>query len=591
MNGSGFDWLNSYQKGNGTQSPLAPSVSFGGGDQVNHQSQSLSPLQQHQVQSHQAQAPPHQSQHQFTHQEQPQQLEPHQTQLSHLALPEFMFKNASAEQLNQQPLSSRTFLNNYNDHFPHKTNSADNLGINTVSEDYLSIPLSLTAQELTLQESKTYMRWYLDILARTNSRTITMQDVFQFLNNFRIPFAIRDKIQRIFQKIAYLINIGEFFALLRLISHTLNGLEPQRLLIKLEAPVPTPPSILSKKRQNEDEVSTPEIEEDTDSQLDIDGFTQFILTGERPNEIPKKKRSKKLKLVKFSDQLVTDEEYRMRAEEVDYTSLTMDELLKLRGSGNDRLPDEQEHEFDEPELLQPNMTGPVQIAQLHGDIPDLAPLRPNVTGPADMARLFVPDQFNQQMLQESLDTPKISLQSFTSQMTGNTQENTIQNSRATNNDGNRPLPPPPVPNTRRSRSVSSPSPRINSPSFGMDSPALPPRSAGSPLGSRAPSNSLSSALPNGAFSPSGTLSPTRTFSPNGSFTNGVLNANGLRVPPPPPPLRRRNASLTGQAPPLPPKVMVNSPYGNSNDSTTNILDDLKALQEEVDKIRDMTGGF
>jgi hypothetical protein len=37
----------------------------------------------------------------------------------------------------------------------------------------------------------------------------------------------------------------------------------------------------------------------------------------------------------------------------------------------------------------------------------------------------------------------------------------------------------------------------------------------------------------------------------------------------------------------------NQIYGNSetNGSTTDILDDLKQLQAEVDRIRDMTGGF
>ena len=57
-------------------------------------------------------------------------------------------------------------------------NSYDNISLLRDLED--GIPLSLTAQELTLQESKTYMRWYSDILARTNSRTISIHDVYNF---------------------------------------------------------------------------------------------------------------------------------------------------------------------------------------------------------------------------------------------------------------------------------------------------------------------------------------------------------------------------------------------------------------------------
>jgi hypothetical protein len=109
---------------------------------------------------------------------------------------------------------------------------------------------------------------------------------------------------------------------------------------------------------------------------------------------------------------------------------------------------------------------------------------------------------------------------------------------------------------------------------------------------------------------------------------GNVSSNNSKVPPPPPPSRRRQSSAaSNHVPPLPPKIEVdpyssqsnssymnnfppidnfntqnqyaeiepsgNGIYGNktSNDSTANILDDLKALQEEVDKIRNMTGGF
>lgn len=678
---------------------------------------------------------------------------------------------------NLHPKANYFYGNSSADHLPvHLQISASENGSNgnlsngknsvvsSGGDDDLSIPLSLTAQELTLDESKTYMRWYSDILARTNSRTITMSDVFHFLNNFKISNAVKDQLNRIFHKILSSINIGEFFALLRLVSHTLNGLTPSRKLIKVQAPVPTPPSILSKKRQNDDNdddynndydnennnsnLDTPSSSQisnnesnlsinGTDGQkpLDLDSFTQFMLTGQRPGDVvaPKKKRSKKLKSVKFSDQVVTDIHSidaksptpSPDTQQLDY-SLPMDQLmrrlsqtntnLRVPPQGNYRVasPDEEEkeilkdmesqinhfqhlnsvdtasingvpsqihvHRHHQPNdqetnnhdlFLRPNMTGPAQMSQMFTPSPpsleeqekqtylkpnmtgpaqmlqyynsshnqpnidsindnneEPTPIRPNVTGPIDMAKIFSPSY------EPVAATPEVSLLSFSEQMTGLTLNNTLMNSRTDNaspmrKNGDRPLPPPPVPSTRRSRSVSLPtltvSPPLEEPRLSVPRPPVPPRS---------PSNSTYNRP----------LSPLSYEKPG---------------PPPPPPVRRRGASTSGttsvptsfsgpsgpsassgtlsmpssisgpSAPALPPKVAIgeeanshsnnpytnninnsnnpysptksnnpysspnpSNPYNNSNNgSTANILDDLKALQEEVDRIRDMTGGF
>lgn len=87
-------------------------------------------------------------------------------------------------------------------------NSYDNIAALKYSDQ--SIPLSLTAQDLTLQESKTYMRWYSDILARTSSRTVTINDVYNFLNNFKIPQDAKEKINKIFLKYYRLSILGSF---------------------------------------------------------------------------------------------------------------------------------------------------------------------------------------------------------------------------------------------------------------------------------------------------------------------------------------------------------------------------------------------
>ncbi|GBL49469.1 hypothetical_protein [Candidozyma auris] len=565
-----------------------------------------------------------------------------------LAPPPVSFGFTSNTDLQKPPQDNRAYI--------FANASADNLGRNDTSQSDDSISLSLTAQDLTLEESKTYMRWYSDILARTNSRTISMNDVYQFLSNFKLSQQAQEKINRIFSKILHSINIGEFFALLRVVSHTLKGEEPSRRLIKISTSVPTPPSILLKKRQNDDhddEQREPEPlpVESPSKPLDLDSFTQFMLTGERPDEKLPKKRSKKLKSVKFSDQIVTDihdpaSEKQQNADppgsgDLDY-SLPMNQLLsrlnasKAGPSGNSsslqvpssvpgpiRSPDPEEKQIlkdmepqinhfqnlnsvdtmsvggvpanihlgnpefyspspregsssPQPQLLKPNMTGPAQMAQLigtpsQGDAQP-APLRSNLTGPADMARFLPPDQNGEA-------TPRLSLQSFTSQMTGDTLANTANNARIANDKS--PPPPPPRVAARRARSASQPNYIQND---HTNSTQQMEYSNGDSFTSepfqRYRSSSLSPAL-NGP--------PIPPRSPLGSSRPG---------PPPPPPSRRRgmsNATSNQQdeaKPPLPPKVPQQF-YQNSegSSSTADILDDLKALQEEVDKIRNMAGGF
>lgn len=503
--------------------------------------------------------------------------------------------------------------------------SADHLpepSVNSSLTDLESIPLSLTAQDLSLEELKTYMRWYSDILARTNRRTITLADVYQFLGNFRLLPSIKESISAVFMKLKYLVNIGEFFAILRVVAHTLNGHKPARHLIREKTSVPVPPLILSKKRMNEESEElhkpAPELAEPA-APLDLDLFTQFMLTGERPGE-QKKKRSKKAKSVKFSDQIVTDVHVELPDSSVDTPIdylLPMNQLLeKIQALGSapqqngllqflslpgnrapphPSSPDPEERQILEdmaqdmnhfrnlnsvdtmliggvpanihvahgefllprpllPAMLQPNMTGPAQMRQMefsghHGDNVNSAlpaPLRPNITGPADMARLFSPPP--------NAEPPRISLQLFSDQFTAETADNTAANGALLLLLQDKQLPPPPVPATRRVRSLLTP----NSVQFlpngeimrtsGTSTPPLPPKS---PLGSS-------------------------------------------RLPPPPPPPSRRRGNSTASPSPVPayaPSLAGFYENSEASSSTANILDDLKALQEEVDKIRHMTGGF
>ncbi|CCH45304.1 hypothetical protein BN7_4886 [Wickerhamomyces ciferrii] len=224
---------------------------------------------------------------------------------------------------------------------PSQSKSEDVLSKPTYIEDDedLAVPLSLTIEQLTKDEAKTYLRWYNDIVVRKNTKLIRLSDVFNFLNNFNILDQNRSILEKIFRSCTSL-NIGEFFALLRLISHTILGTGiPSRKLIKVPAPIPKPKSILSKKRMNDLENG----DDDNDnefmnkltsntgsdaSKFDLDSFTQFILTGERPEERQKKKKKNGLsKRVKFSDE-VSVEPSAEAAEPVNFDlTLPMDQLL------------------------------------------------------------------------------------------------------------------------------------------------------------------------------------------------------------------------------------------------------------------------
>lgn len=368
-----------------------------------------------------------------------------------------------------------------------------------------SVPLSLTAADLSLEESKTYMRWYLDILARTNQRTVLMADVHLFLGNFRLSGEAQEQINRIFSKILQLINIGEFFAVLRVVAHTLQGRLPERLLIRVPAPVPAPPSILLKKRQSDD-----------DEKLDLESFTEFMLTGLRPDR-------KKPKLVKFSDEVAKIVE---APQPLDY-SLPMDQLL-----GRMALPDPEEREiladvqtdtFQNLHSVDTMLVDGVSN-NIHFGAASPQPLRPNVTGPADMRRV----------------APGLASLLLLGQVSQATAANTLLNARA------RPEPPA----GRRVRlQLLQLTPTMGNPPY-LPLPLPLPMPLSMPLSAATPPEAL------GAPGPSG----------------------------PPPPPRRRGSSLASDTrPPLPPKIEI--------EGTTNILDDLKALQAEVDKIRDMTGGF
>lgn len=324
-------------------------------------------------------------------------------------------------------------------------------------EDDDSIPLSLTADELTKEEAKTYLRWYDYIESHKRRQTgmsvkVTLDDVFLFLHHFGISDAVKRKLMAMFARWAMSLSIGQFFALLRLISHALRGDPILRISIKRVSPIPKPLPIMARgKRQEGDDETTSGEESDRSSvssaedgadgatgakKLDLDSFTQFILTGEKPPDSSKgglhrsrdkkKMRKKKKngganegnsrKRVKFSDQVVCDDapEYDrgqdLAAEQPNEATalspldfqLPMGALLKKleqqrtgealsqqQGQAHDNLPNKADgkdvplpdNKFQNVQIDSVSVGGvPRSFANVIG--PNLQPLAPNLTGSA-----------------------------------------------------------------------------------------------------------------------------------------------------------------------------------------------------------------
>lgn len=110
----------------------------------------------------------------------------------------------------------------------------------------LKIPLTVSKAQLNIEERRTYLRWYRDLRSRVGSRNITLDDIFNFLSNFNVQEAIKERIGQIFRTCRYSINIEQFCAVLRVVSQAIRyNVLPTRRMILEKAPVLRPKSILS----------------------------------------------------------------------------------------------------------------------------------------------------------------------------------------------------------------------------------------------------------------------------------------------------------------------------------------------------------
>lgn len=285
----------------------------------------------------------------------------------------------------------------------------------------LRVPLSLSRSQLTKEEVRTYLRWYNFITSRTHSKLVKLIEVFKFLANFRLSHDLKTRIEAIFRTCKNALNIGQFFAVLRLISKALiENVIPNRRMILDKAPIPTPRPILTSGDRHE---VYEEVDEEPDSngqKVDFDSFASLLLTGKSvqkrirrriPDSADKNKRVRFSEHVTFQEPPSEDGEENGSHEVSDDEeadgkmdlSLPMDQLLKRMAKRKEKntalvssMPNEQQETEEEREVLEDMKDSLSHFKQIQsvdlasmptirvsGNEPEMQPLKPTSTGSAN----------------------------------------------------------------------------------------------------------------------------------------------------------------------------------------------------------------
>lgn len=157
---------------------------------------------------------------------------------------------------------------------------------------------------LSQEELRTYPRWYTDLLLRKGKQnSVEIDDLTSFLENFGLKEEDRQRLIYLFDPPLTTLDPTAFYIFIRLVSHVMQGEQPEPRLIYTQAPVPQPKSILSTKRKSES-ASAPGSARSSPTpgnpfrknnnarpannaekpKLDIDSFKTFILTGSMPDK-------------------------------------------------------------------------------------------------------------------------------------------------------------------------------------------------------------------------------------------------------------------------------------------------------------------
>lgn len=170
-----------------------------------------------------------------------------------------------------------------------------------MSDFYIEgVPEGIPADSLDLSpdESRSFPRWYTDLLLRKGNQAVSLDDALRFVGNFGLKEADKQSILGLFKKGITTLDPCQFYIFLRLAGHILDGktkVEPE--MIYMPASVPRPRSILSRKRKNEltesdSQTATQGVgnpfrktsgsSHKAPAKMDIDSFATFLLTGNRP---------------------------------------------------------------------------------------------------------------------------------------------------------------------------------------------------------------------------------------------------------------------------------------------------------------------
>ncbi|QLL34076.1 hypothetical protein HG536_0F04010 [Torulaspora globosa] len=280
---------------------------------------------------------------------------------------------------NEQPKAHQNELvysQHSNIHKSHKIEAEADIEYKE-TPDELRVPLSLSRSELTFEEVRTYLRWYNCITLRTHSKLVRLADVFRFLSNFNISEQLKERITLIFRTCKNALNIGQFFAVLRLVSKALiENKMPNRKMILEKAPIPKPRPILSSGAGQE---VYEEVDEEPDDinggKVDFDSFASLLLTGKSARKRIRRRITivaDKNKRVRFSEHLTFQEapssdgvdqkhediEENEESDKLDL-SLPMDQLLKRMAKRKEKnsalvsaMPNDQQETEEEREVLE-----------------------------------------------------------------------------------------------------------------------------------------------------------------------------------------------------------------------------------------------
>lgn len=265
-----------------------------------------------------------------------------------------------------------------------------------------SLPPNLTVEALALSpaETKTYLRWYTDLLLRKRGETIAVNDAMAFVDNFGLSELDKNRILKLFGGQMVTVEPAQFYAFLRLCGHAKQGRSLRRELAFVSAPVPKPRSILSKRKASEgvdrsdspDSVTSNPFRKTSGGAKDIDTFMS-LMTGKPATTGSSNGHRKKRVTFDSGPPQVAEAAQR-----------SMEELLRQRGVELPVAPSAppppilEKPQEDEPDVaINPNSHFAqvnIDSVLVHGTsvVPPAPPprrLTPNMTGPTQMVQIGV----------------------------------------------------------------------------------------------------------------------------------------------------------------------------------------------------------